>query len=130
LIDDELATFFEVERSTISLWKRKHKDFFDAIVRGKTIADTEVAESLFKRAKGYEYEEIQTYTTSSGKDTTSDNEDAGVKRETKTKKQVAPDPTAAIFWLKNRRSKDWRDKQDIEMTGEVVIFKGDDSLED
>ena len=29
-------------------------------------------------------------------------------------KQVAPDTTALIFWLKNRKPKQWRDKVDIE----------------
>jgi transposase len=29
--------------------------------------------------------------------------------------------TAAIFWLKNRRRKDWKDKQDVEVSGEVGI---------
>lgn len=29
--------------------------------------------------------------------------------------------TAAIFWLKNRRRKDWKDKQDLEVTGELGI---------
>lgn len=29
--------------------------------------------------------------------------------------------TAAIFWLKNRRRSDWRDKQELEVSGEVGI---------
>lgn len=32
------------------------------------------------------------------------------------KKALAGDTTSAIFWLKNRRSKDWRDKQDQDVT--------------
>ena len=28
-----------------------------------------------------------------------------------------PDTTAAIFWLKNRRSKEWRDKVQQELSG-------------
>ncbi len=27
----------------------------------------------------------------------------------------APDTTACIFWLKNRKPAEWRDKQDVEM---------------
>ena len=30
---------------------------------------------------------------------------------------VPPDTTAAIFWLKNRRSDEWRDKQEQEISG-------------
>lgn len=39
--------------------------------------------------------------------------------EEKTK-EVAPDTTAQIFWLKNRRPDKWRDKQDIEHSGGVT----------
>lgn len=34
-------------------------------------------------------------------------------------KEVLPDTTAQIFWLKNRRPDRWRDKQDMELSGEV-----------
>jgi hypothetical protein len=29
---------------------------------------------------------------------------------------MAPDTTAAIFWLKNRQPSQWRDKQEVELT--------------
>lgn len=34
-------------------------------------------------------------------------------------KEVLPDTTAQIFWLKNRRPDRWRDKQDIEHMGQI-----------
>jgi len=39
---------------------------------------------------------------------------AKVKR---VKKHVAPDVTACIFWLKNRRPAEWRDKVQQEISG-------------
>jgi 5-methylcytosine-specific restriction endonuclease McrA len=36
-------------------------------------------------------------------------------------KQVAPDTTAAIFWLKNRKPHDWRDKKETEVTGNLNV---------
>ena len=36
-------------------------------------------------------------------------------------KKVLPDVTAQIFWLKNRRSDIWKDKQDIEHSGDVGV---------
>ena len=32
-------------------------------------------------------------------------------------KQVVPDTTVQIFWFKNRKPKQWRDKREIEVTG-------------
>lgn len=100
--DVDLAEFFDVAKSTINLWKKKHPEFSDSIKKGKMIADAEVAESLFKRAIGIEYTEKKVRTDG--------------KKEIKevTKKLIPPDPTAAIFWLKNRQKEHWRDKQEID----------------
>lgn len=32
-----------------------------------------------------------------------------------------PDVTAQIFWLKNRKPVEWRDKQIVESTNEITI---------
>jgi hypothetical protein len=34
-------------------------------------------------------------------------------------KEVQPDTTAEIFWLKNRKPETWRDKKDIEHSGNI-----------
>lgn len=39
----------------------------------------------------------------------------------KVTKEVVPDTTAQIFWLKNRRPDKWRDKQDIEHSGGLSV---------
>ncbi|WP_251572506.1 hypothetical protein [Paenibacillus sp. MER TA 81-3] len=36
-------------------------------------------------------------------------------------KEVQPDVTAQIFWLKNRRPDKWRDKQDIQHSGSMDV---------
>ncbi|HAP5627934.1 TPA: helix-turn-helix domain-containing protein, partial [Enterococcus faecalis] len=36
-------------------------------------------------------------------------------------KQVAPNPTAAIFWLKNRKPDEWRDRKETEVSGSLNI---------
>ncbi len=35
-------------------------------------------------------------------------------------KEVPPDVTAAIFWLKNRKPEQWRDGKNLELSGKVV----------
>ena len=102
--DKELADFFEVNEDTINQWKKVHVEFSESIKKGKIIADAEVAASLYKRANGYRYEE-KTY---EGKILTK-----------KVVKDVAPDTGAAMAWLKNRRKDTWRDKQDIEHSGDI-----------
>ena len=56
--DKELAKFFEVAVSTISKWKLQNKGFSEALRGSKIIADGQVAQSLFKRANGFFYDEV------------------------------------------------------------------------
>lgn len=104
--DNEIADFFEVDVSTINNWKISHPPFFESIKKGKILADSNVADRLYQRALGFEHdsEEIKV----------ADGEVIRVP----IRKIYPPDPTAAIFWLKNRRSKEWRDKQEIDQRTE------------
>lgn len=99
--DAELADFFGVAESTINKWKKDHSEFSESIKRGKAVADSEVAAKLFHRATGYEHPEDDIKSCD------------GRIIVTPTIKHYPPDTTAAIFWLKNRQSKKWRDKQEI-----------------
>lgn len=100
--DKQLADFFNVSEQTINTWKIKHPQFLESIKRGKEIADINVVESLYKRAIGIEYDEIELKT------------DGKAKSKRVVKKFIPPDTTAQIFWLKNRQPKSWRDKQVME----------------
>jgi len=110
--DKELATFFDVEESTLNLWKVKNPEFMEAISRGKDIADAEIAQSLFHRAKGYSHKELVT-ATFQGKITDTMEVD----------KYYPPDTEAAKFWLKNRRRKhgDWADKVELDVVARQEI---------
>lgn len=101
LTDEQIASNMGVSRSTLNSWKDKYPDILDSLKKGKEIVDRQVENTLLKRALGYEYEEIK-----------EKYEFGELSERTITKKQVAPDTTAQIFWLKNRKPKDWRDKQE------------------
>lgn len=103
--DSQLADFFEVAVSTISLWKVEHSEFSDALKVSKEEADAKVEQSLYRRALGYECDEVDIRVIS--------NE----LIQTPIRKIYPPDTTAAIFWLKNRRPAQWRETKAIELTG-------------
>lgn len=102
--DAELADFFHVTEQTVNNWKKEHQEFFESIKKGKEVADAEVAESLFHRAKGYSHPETKLFMY----------EGAVISEE--VTKHYPPDPTSIIFWLKNRQPKKWRDKQEHDHT--------------
>lgn len=111
LTDEQIANNMGIATSTLYEWKNAHSEISESLKRGKEVIDRQVENALLKRALGYEYEEI------------SEKYELGILTERKvTKKQVVPDTTAQIFWLKNRKPADWRDKRnsdDIEDTSTV-----------
>ena len=108
-IDTDLADFFNVKEQTINNWKKDHSEFFEAIKRGKSQKDDQVEQSLFERATGYSHPDthISNY--------------QGKITKTEIIKHYPPEVVAIIFWLKNRRSDQWRDKHDINHTGDIII---------
>ena len=108
--DDELADFFGVHRATIYRWKHTYDEFCDAIKSGKEKADERVERSLYQKATGYDYTEEQAIKIK----VEQHKEEVEVVQITK---HAPADTTAAIFWLKNRRKDQWRDKQEHEVTG-------------
>ena len=89
------------------MYRNKYSDFNDALKKGKEIADIEVENALFKRAIGYKYKEvIKEVKEIDGKKSTY------IKEVTK---EMPGDVGAQIFWLKNRKSNKWKDKQDIDI---------------
>lgn len=99
--DQEIADFFEVDVRTIYRWKHAHPEFCQSLKAGKDVPDDRVERSLYQRAIGYEQDEVKIFMPSG----------AETPIYAPYRAKVAPDVTAAIFWLKNRRGDEWRDKQ-------------------
>ena len=156
LTDEQIAINIGIKRPTLYDWKKKYSDISDALKRGKEIVDRQVENALFKSATGYEYtertakvvdrdEEVieaerreyeNRYKLDNPEATNQQIKDAAVKavptRERivflEVDKQVAPNPTSAIFWLKNRKPEKWRDKQEIEHSGGVTVSDAAEKL--
>jgi transposase-like protein len=118
---NKLAKLFSVAPSTIKLWMVKHEEFSASVKKGRDEFNLEVAEQcLLKRIKGFSYKEttkklVKTTDASTGEATEE------MKTIQTVSKAVAPDTTALIFFLKNRDPKRWRDKQDVQVSGAVVL---------
>ena len=105
LTDEQIAKNIGINRTTLYDWKKKEVNIADALKKGKEVVDFEVENALLKRALGYEYEE-ETY-------------ENGILTK-KVKKQVPPDTTAQIFWLKNRKPNNWKDRVETDEDKEAV----------
>lgn len=104
--DAEIADFFGVTARTLHRWKHEHPDFCHSLTVAKEAADNRVERSLYNRAVGYTFASEKIVTVARGNNMGSEIE------RVKIKEHVPPDVTAQIFWLKNRRKDQWRDRID------------------
>lgn len=109
LTDKQMAEIIGVTEQTVNNWKKANPSFFESLKSEKEIADAKVERSLFERATGYSHAEDKIFN------------DNGQALVVSTIKHYPPDTTAAIFWLKNRKPAEWRDRQDIEHSGGISI---------
>lgn len=101
----EMAEFFDVPVLVFTKWRDTYPEMAAALRQGKAQADAKVAQSLYKRAIGYTTKE-QHYVKGEGVVTID--------------KNIQPDVTACIFWLKNRRPELWRDRTDPTMISNTL----------
>ena len=99
--EDEIAESLGICKATVTNWKKRYPEFLAALKESKAESDGKVEMSLYKRALGYEITETEEVRDKRGQ----------VTRKKTTVKQVLPDVTAQIFWLKNRQPEKWRDAQ-------------------
>lgn len=109
--DAQLAEFFDIRVSTLKNWKAAHPEFLAALKKGKAEADGQVAKSLYRRALGYSHPAVKIVADAK----------TGAEHTVRYTERYPPDTTAAIFWLKNRKPEQWRDKQDQEHRGEIKL---------
>ncbi|CCB64465.1 helix-turn-helix domain-containing protein [Hyphomicrobium sp. MC1] len=102
--DEEMADFFSVAVSTLYKWKAEHTTFSEAIKIGGAPCDDRVERSLYQRANGYTIKTEKVFN------------DKGTIVRADTYEHIPPDTGAAIFWLKNRRKDQWRDKTETGFT--------------
>lgn len=99
-----------VTARTFRRWLHEEPQLKAAYQRGAVTADYEVEAALFKAARGFNYTEDRV-----GND--------GEVHEVQL--EQAPNVSALIFWLKNRRPDKWSDRQDInakvEQSGSLTI---------
>lgn len=104
---EDIAHNMGMCRQTLVNWKAKNEKIRKALEDGKEVADRRVENALYKRAIGYDVEEVEII-------------DDGKRIRTKTtRKHIPGDVTAQIYWLKNRKPDVWRDKRETTVSADV-----------
>lgn len=105
----EIAQAFEVSEGTVYRWQHEHPEFRESMKLGKDAADNRVEHSLYRRAIGYSFDAIKIMQFN------------GIPVVEPYVEHVPPDVGAAALWLKNRRPDVWREKQEINHTGDFTV---------
>lgn len=118
LTNNDLAEFFDIGIATWYRWQNTHPEFKEMLDKWKAEADERVVRSLYERATGYSCPEDKIFNNN------------GEPMVVPTVKHYPPDTVAAIFWLKNRRPDEWRDKQEHDVnvkTVKIIDLTGEDA---
>lgn len=101
---EQIAYNMNINKTTLYKWQKKSDNLINALKVSRDSADRQVENALFKNAIGFHYTEEQL------------TDDGAV---VEVKKYSKPNTTAQIFWLKNRKPDEWREKQNVEHEGTV-----------
>lgn len=100
----EIAKFLDVSENTLRNWSHRYVDMFVALKQGKEAQNDRVERALYHRAVGYTYDSEKIF------------QFKGEPVVVPCVEHVPPSESAATFWLKNRRPKEWKDKTEVEST--------------
>ena len=119
LSEEQIAKNLGVAYSTFRVYKQKYPALSAVLKKGREVVDFEVEGALIKRALGYSYvEETKELVEDEITGT------AELKVVKTVTKQVAPDVTAQIFWLKNRKPEEWKnDPHKVKLDREALELR-------
>jgi hypothetical protein len=114
--EKEIAFALGISRLKMEEFKGQ-KQIANALRRGIEKHARKVEEALYRRAVGFEYEELVTaekpLSGTKGSSAKGETEKTAKSSARSTLKTVIPDVTACVFWLKNRLPDKWKDPKDI-----------------
>lgn len=128
--DKQLADFFDITEASLNNYKKRYPKFFESLKDWKKEADEKVEKCLYQRAIGYEYDEVVYEKSKIGglgiklsKGEIEEIKHCDTNKTKITTKQVIPDVTAQIFWLKNRQPERWKDTTSIEHSAPEALVE-------
>ncbi len=105
LNDVQMADAINIDVHTFSDWKARHREFRQALARGRVQADAKVADRLYFRALGYKHkaQKIMQY--------------GGKVIRAPYVEHYPPDTNAALAWLSRRQPELWKERQQVDVSG-------------
>ncbi len=126
LTAEQIAHNIGISKTTLYDWAKKFPDISNALKKNKEIADIVIENELYEAAKG------KIVTLKKPVKVKQVLVQDGVRKEkerieyVEEEVYIPPNVTAQIFWLKNRKPAEWRDKVNVEQKTDETIRIVDD----
>lgn len=126
LTDEQIADKMHISPSTFYSWQNKYSEFSETISAGKAPVDEIAVDSLFKSVTGYyvtvkEPIKLKTKKQLKDKGTIEEEHIEYVERQI----YIPGNVNAQIYWTKNRKSRQWKDRP-----VDVAISEEDNTADD
>lgn len=124
LTNEEIAKNVGVNPDTLYRWMREHSEISEAITRGRGLAQVQIENALYLRARGGVQKlmkpmkrRVREYDAVTGKCV----RDEEIVEEHEEEVYIAPDTPAIKFWLTNRARDRWSEKLLVEGEGKLSL---------
>jgi len=94
---EEMCRITGLSVRTLRRWNAEDFEFSSSLKENRALADDMVEASTYRNAIGYDYYE----------------EAISARGVVEVRKHQPPNATSQIFWLKNRRARDWKDRVEV-----------------
>lgn len=119
---EQISNNMGIDTSTLWDWRKKDANISNALKKGREVVDFEVENALYKKCLGYNALLKKTFKLKR----VEYNPDGKKIKEYEElvdgydEVHIPADTTAQIFWLKNRRKEQWREKQEYNNDEELI----------
>lgn len=121
--DEEVYNQLGIGKTSFYYYCKEHFELNELRKRTKEIVDIDVENMLLKKSLGYTVKISKPFKVKhikyneNGKKIAEDEKIEYAEEE----EYIAPSDTDMIFWLKNRKPEKWRDKHEIEHSGNIKL---------
>lgn len=113
LTDEQIANNMGISVASLYNYKNQHLEILEALKKGKEVVDIEVENALLKKCFGYNVPVKKTFKLKQAEydpETGKKIKEYEELVEGYDEVHIPADTTSQIFWLKNRKPKQWKDK--------------------
>lgn len=119
LIDKQIAGNIGINEATFCRWKQRYPSIVQALKKGKAPVDIAVENAMLKSALGFSVKVKKPIKLKRVRYQDKKRIEEEYIEMVDEEQYISPNVTAQIFWLKNRKPEQWREKQEKVLVTEV-----------